>query len=386
MQREYLTAEHLQGFENYKYSSKDTSPLSKYVMHPFWNKTILICPKWVAPNLLTFLGFMFTVATLILLTWLDYDFYGNVDDHPEATPLPNWAFTASSLFLFLAYTLDGIDGKQARRTGTSGPLGELFDHGLDSYTACIIPIAMFSIFGRSERFSITTVRMYWIVVNVLFNFYLTHWEKYNTGQLFLPWAYDISMWAAVFTFLAGGIFGHSIWQFTMMGITAGHLFEIILYVTSVVFNVPPLVHNMYVAYRDKTGHMLSFTESVRPLVPVVVFFIMTTAWALGSEHILEKEPRVLFIIVGTIFSNICCRLIVAQMSNTRADIFNWLLVPTAVAVTASLTLRVETVELSLAYALCIIAILAHIHYGTHVVTQMCRHFRIKCFKIKTAAD
>lgn len=25
---------------------------------------------------------------------------------------------------------DGIDGKQARRIGLSGPLGELFDHGL----------------------------------------------------------------------------------------------------------------------------------------------------------------------------------------------------------------------------------------------------------------
>jgi phosphatidylglycerophosphate synthase len=26
--------------------------------------------------------------------------------------------------------LDGIDGKQARRINLSGPLGELFDHGL----------------------------------------------------------------------------------------------------------------------------------------------------------------------------------------------------------------------------------------------------------------
>jgi hypothetical protein len=29
-------------------------------------------------------------------------------------------------------TLDAIDGKQARRTGTSSPMGELFDHGCDS--------------------------------------------------------------------------------------------------------------------------------------------------------------------------------------------------------------------------------------------------------------
>lgn len=31
--------------------------------------------------------------------------------------------------MFAYQSLDAIDGKQARRTGTSGPLGELFDHG-----------------------------------------------------------------------------------------------------------------------------------------------------------------------------------------------------------------------------------------------------------------
>lgn len=31
--------------------------------------------------------------------------------------------------LFAYQSLDAIDGKQARRTGASGPLGELFDHG-----------------------------------------------------------------------------------------------------------------------------------------------------------------------------------------------------------------------------------------------------------------
>lgn len=30
--------------------------------------------------------------------------------------------------LFIYQSFDAIDGKQARRTGTSGPLGELFDH------------------------------------------------------------------------------------------------------------------------------------------------------------------------------------------------------------------------------------------------------------------
>ena len=34
----YLGPEVLAGFDSYKYNSVDTSPLSNYVMHPFWNQ------------------------------------------------------------------------------------------------------------------------------------------------------------------------------------------------------------------------------------------------------------------------------------------------------------------------------------------------------------
>ena len=37
--------------------------------------------------------------------------------------------------MFLYQSLDAIDGKQARRTNSQSPLGELFDHGCDSVSA-----------------------------------------------------------------------------------------------------------------------------------------------------------------------------------------------------------------------------------------------------------
>ena len=45
------------------------------------------------------------------------------------TSVPAWVslFAAGSLFFY--QTLDNVDGKQARRTGSSSPLGLLFDHG-----------------------------------------------------------------------------------------------------------------------------------------------------------------------------------------------------------------------------------------------------------------
>jgi len=47
---------------------------------------------------------------------------------------PSWAYFQAALGLFLYQTLDATDGKQARRTQSSSPLGELFDHGCDSMT------------------------------------------------------------------------------------------------------------------------------------------------------------------------------------------------------------------------------------------------------------
>ena len=39
---EYLGPEVLAGFDTYKYSCRDTSPLSNYVMHPFWNQAVKV--------------------------------------------------------------------------------------------------------------------------------------------------------------------------------------------------------------------------------------------------------------------------------------------------------------------------------------------------------
>lgn len=86
---------------------------------------------------------------------------------------------------------DGVDGKQARRTNSSTPLGELFDHGLDSWSCVYFVVTVYSIFGRGSS-GVSVFVLYLLLWVVLFSFILSHWEKYNTGVLFLPWGYDIS--------------------------------------------------------------------------------------------------------------------------------------------------------------------------------------------------
>lgn len=62
---------------------------------------------------------------------------------------PFWAYILGALGLFIYQSLDAIDGKQARRTNSSSPLGELFDHGCDSISTgslnLLLPILVFKL-------------------------------------------------------------------------------------------------------------------------------------------------------------------------------------------------------------------------------------------------
>ncbi|XP_072948091.1 ethanolaminephosphotransferase 1-like [Epargyreus clarus] len=390
----YLSREHLEGFDNYKYMAKDTSPLSVYVMHPFWNKVVELIPRWVAPNVLTFAGFVLTVLDFALLSYYDYDYTAAsstvhnetaveppLNGHTERIPQSLWFVLA--VFLFLAYTLDGIDGKQARRTQTSGPLGELFDHGLDSYSVFFIPACLYSIFGRLD-YSISPIRMYYVMWNLLFNFYLSHWEKYNTGVLFLPWGYDFSMWASTFFFIWTGLNGTGFYKRQLFGgYTLANGFEWLIYGTGVFTNLPVALYNTYLSYKERTGKMRPPLEAMRPLWSLLTVFATSSLWAHRSS-LADHDPRVLFLLVGTLFSNVACRLIVSQMSNQRCEVINWLLWPLSAAM--GLALAFPRYEVASLYAVTAVCVAAHLHYGACVVRQMCDHFRISCFHIKQRSD
>ncbi len=80
----------------------------------------------MAPNLLTLLGLFCTIASAII--YLPFD-------TTLTQPMPAWMYLFSVFMAFMYQTLDAVDGKQARRTGSSSPLGQLFDHGVDA--ACV---------------------------------------------------------------------------------------------------------------------------------------------------------------------------------------------------------------------------------------------------------
>lgn len=95
------------------------------IMNYYWEFCVKLVPKWVAPNLLTFMGWLLVIASYTNMLRYDYTF---------KKIIPDGAFYFAGFCIFMYSTLDAIDGKQARRTKSSSPLGQLFDHGCDSYS------------------------------------------------------------------------------------------------------------------------------------------------------------------------------------------------------------------------------------------------------------
>jgi len=95
-------------------------------------------------------------------------------------PCPPWVYATWGAGLFLYQAFDACDGKQARKLGLSGPLGECFDHGVDALNTTLEVILFAAATGLGQSWA-TLLSQF----GTLCNFYLTTWEEYHTGVLFL---------------------------------------------------------------------------------------------------------------------------------------------------------------------------------------------------------
>jgi ethanolaminephosphotransferase len=119
----FISEEGLQKLKAYKYVSGEYTWLDNK-LNPYWLRATEMLPLWVAPNLITFVGFLFIVVAYLLMLCYDFTFKKEI---------PSWVFLFASFAIFVYQTLDAMDGKQARRTKSSSALGQLFDHGCDSF-------------------------------------------------------------------------------------------------------------------------------------------------------------------------------------------------------------------------------------------------------------
>jgi len=168
----YIRQDKLPKLKEYKYSAVDKSLVSKYILKPFYTHVVIKCfPMSMAPNLITLTGFGFVIINLLTVLYynpgLDQD-------------CPPWLYASWALGLFLYQTFDAVDGSQARRTHQSGPLGELFDHGVDAVNTSLGVIIFAAAMNLGQSWKTMLIQG-----SALLTFYIQTWEEYHTKTLTL---------------------------------------------------------------------------------------------------------------------------------------------------------------------------------------------------------
>ncbi|KAF2224415.1 hypothetical protein BDZ85DRAFT_260925 [Elsinoe ampelina] len=333
----YIRQEQLPKLKEYKYSGVDHSLVSRYVLKPFYtNFVIHLFPMSMAPNLITLTGFGFVIANL--LTMLYYT--PTLDQN-----CPSWVYLSWSIGLFLYQTFDAVDGSQARRTRQSGPLGELFDHGVDALNTSLEVLIFASALnlGQSWKTMLTLFAS-------LLTFYVQTWDEYHTQTLTLgvisgpvEGILTICLVYLLTAFLGGGSF----WQQSLLSslhVSRPSLLPETLYNLTwtdwylayggfvLVFNTVSSAQNV-LASRRQRGQ-----EPYFALLGLAPFF---TAWTLIAAY-LHLNPTILtqhlvpFILyVGLINAYSVGMMITAHLTKSPFPYFNILIAPLAFGVVDS---------------------------------------------------
>lgn len=168
MNTKCLTDAGVENIANHKYKSGQYTFLDNK-LNPVWAGLTELLPMWLAPNMVTLLGAMHCGVSYACTWYYSPQFN---------TPCPDWVIFLSGYCTIAYYTFDCMDGKQARRTGQSSPLGQLFDHGFDCLCnlAHVSTTASYILVGGTWWF-------YALKGSLFLAFFMAQWEEYYTGQL-----------------------------------------------------------------------------------------------------------------------------------------------------------------------------------------------------------
>lgn len=146
------------------YHVEDRSILVPVFKRFVWQPVLRLIPDRCAANDLTLLGTSCSLAAFLIAVFV--------------TP-SRLSMTAMALLVFTYLTFDNIDGAQARRTGTSTPLGEFLDHWLDAFNLTFLFLGAVISFGLSPERGVL------IMVVACLSYGMTFWEQQVTGQVFM---------------------------------------------------------------------------------------------------------------------------------------------------------------------------------------------------------
>ncbi|XP_061990081.1 choline/ethanolaminephosphotransferase 1 isoform X2 [Rosa rugosa] len=335
---------------------------------------------------ITLTGFMFLLTSALL----GYIYSPRLDSAP-----PRWVNFAHGLLLFLYQTFDAVDGKQARRTNSSSPLGELFDHGCDALACALEALA----FGSTAMCGRNTF-WFWVISAV--PFYFATWEHYFTNTLILPALNGpteglmLIYLSHCFTAFVGSEwwaqpFGNSLpvlsWIPFLSEITMANAVLFLMIAFAVLPTVTINVMNVYKVVQARKGSMLL---ALAMLYPFAVLLGVVLAWDyLSPAGIMRNYPHLVVMGTGLAFGYLVGRMILAHLCDEPKGLktgmcMSLLYLPFAIAnaLTARLNDGVPLVDDSLVLlGYCAFTVTLYLHFATSVIHEITTALGIYCFRI-----
>ncbi|KAL8936141.1 MAG: hypothetical protein Q9216_005089 [Gyalolechia sp. 2 TL-2023] len=372
---ECVSEDALVHLKSYKYSSVDKSLLSKYILKHYWNGFVELLPLWLAPNMVTLLGFGCILVNVILLEIFIPDLIG---------PAPSWLYYSFALGIWMYSTMDNVDGKQARRTGQSSGLGELFD---------LCETAALGL-GSSPKGVFTAL------IPCLPMFFST-WETYHTHTLYLGYFNGPTegLIIACSMMTLSGYYGPQIWTQPITDLIAwpavfgsASVVDIwipVIFGTFLFIHLPACVLNVVDARRAKG---LPITPLLIEWLPITVFTASCAAWLYSPYSTLMQENRlVLFCLtMSFVFGRMTTKIILAHLTRQPFPLWTVMLVPllggAILGNLPRLGLPAVTAIVELWYlrAYFGFALVVYFRWALLVINSICAYLGINCLTITPA--
>eukprot|EP01113_Clastostelium_recurvatum_P018304 TRINITY_DN2158_c0_g1_i3.p1 TRINITY_DN2158_c0_g1~~TRINITY_DN2158_c0_g1_i3.p1 ORF type:complete len:430 (+),score=68.63 TRINITY_DN2158_c0_g1_i3:35-1324(+) len=390
----YVGKAGLESLKTYKYVGIDHSIIAKHIMQPFWTSLVPYLPMWMAPNMVTLIGFAFIITSYFITTSYTPLLVGAV---------PQWLYFFNFLCMFIYQTMDALDGKQARRTGSSSPLGELFDHGCDAVTTVLSALTfMGAVQVGAGPFALFSV------VSMMLAFYMTQWEEYHTGVLELGYVgVTEGQLSIMFIYLFSTVTGYQFWANTLplpswLPIFGGYAlpYGYVPVLTSIVAGYFTIISNLLVVIKvapslePKLTPGAAITKAYTRLVPIVFLSVMFIAWSIVSPtRVLQLHPQLFLSTLGFLASILVGRIVLARVCKEHFPPFQPLLIPLAAVFLIWISPHsfVGTIpfpqhtpansEEVFLYLYTVVAVLGYLHLALSVIAEICAALKIRCMHI-----
>ncbi|XP_073967248.1 choline/ethanolaminephosphotransferase 1 bbc isoform X2 [Choristoneura fumiferana] len=368
-----LNAAQLKKLSEHKYSCTSSSILDAW-LQPWWCWLVSKTPLWLAPNLITILGLIVNIVTTLILVWYSPD---------ARTDPPAWACALCALGVFVYQSLDAIDGKQARRTGSQSPLGELFDHGCDSISTVFIALGACTAVKLGEY----PTWMFFQCFCAMTLFYCAHWQAYVTGTLRMG-KVDVTeaQYSIIAIHLVSATLGSSFWSTQIPHTSVPCSLAVIALGLAVQIN---FALQFAAGFRrrgcGKNGSTVAGTSILSPVIPfslvVVPAFII---FQKSESHVYENHPALYIMAFGMVAAKVTNRLVVAHMTKSEMDYYDWsLLGPAMLFLNQYFNNAIPEYYV---LWLCTIWVCVDLtRYCGQICLEICEHLKIKLFRITPVA-